>query len=73
MATSQRKTPHTCDSDTLHNFDEAAAHLKVVTTRQLRRWLENKTIGCTRMGGRVFFTTQQLDDYTASHTFAPSK
>lgn len=74
MSTNEKATlKHDCAIDKLHDYDDAARHLRVVTHRQLRRWVSEGRIGYCKIGGRVYFTTEQLDAYLQSRTFTPSK
>jgi excisionase family DNA binding protein len=48
-------------------YDEAAIYMHS-TPRQVRRWRSEGKISCVRMGGRVQFTKQQLDEFIERST-----
>jgi excisionase family DNA binding protein len=54
------------------DYDSAAAYMGC-TPRQLRRWVENRQVPFTKLGGHVRFDPAELDAWLESQTFRPEE
>ena len=57
-------------SEELLSYDEAARILRI-SESTLRKWTAARKIAFVRVGGRVRFRHQELDDYINSHIVRP--
>ncbi len=62
----QQSFPTNTESER-YNVDAAARYLGI-KKGTLYNWTSKQEIGFSKVGGAIFFTKKQLDDYIAAHT-----